>query len=144
FANWRSPLNYQQGTLYVRVEVLEKPDTVTVTSLLCRICSGPHHDRTQNRRFGIGRVTFRKPGIYYHQLKVAEGKPLTEPDHFQWDAPITLLQIVCADPQGQMVSQWESDLGTFAGSKGAYFPLKARYTAFLLPKGSPFTPPAFW
>lgn len=144
FANWVTPVNYRDGRFYVRVEVLEKPDTVTPTSLLYRVCSGPHHDRSQNRRFGVGKVVFTRPGTYRYQFNVADGIPLIEPDRFNWEVPIKLFQVVCADADGQMVSKWETDLGKFTGAKTAYFPLKVHYTAILVAKGSQFRPPSFW
>lgn len=143
FENWLTP-DYKDGEMHVRVEVLEKPNDTTTTCILCRICSGPHHDRTQNRRFGVGKVLFNKKGIYNFSFPVYNGVPLTQPDHFKWDSSYTLIQVVGADAKGQMVSKWENDLGTFMGSKSDYFPLKVRYTAILVPKNEHFKKPKSW
>ncbi|HEX8277693.1 MAG TPA: hypothetical protein VF540_03330 [Segetibacter sp.] len=143
FQNWLTP-NYKDGEMHVRVEVLEKPNDTTTSSILCRICSGPHHDRTQNRRFGIGKVLFNRKGVYHFSFPVSDGVSLTQPDHFKWDSSYTLIQVVCADPKGQMVSKWENDLGTFAGFKADYLPLKVRYTAILVPKNQRFKKPKSW
>jgi hypothetical protein len=141
--HWSALIDFRGGTVHIRVEVLRKANQMP-TSTLCRFTAGPHADRAQYLRFGAGAVVFSTPDVYYFQQPVISASPLVAPGQFRWDAPVNLIQIVVADPKGQMISKHERDLGTFVGKQEDYFPLKARYTAIVVPKGETFVPPTYW
>ena len=142
-ASWVQPVNYKGGTVYIRLEVLEKAGSMPV-NYLCRVLSGEHADRSKNARIGFQRVVVSKPGIYHFTEPVEAMEPLTKPSAFVWDGPIRGVQPVVADAAGQMVSVHEHDLGTFRGAMADYFPLKVRYTAIVVAKGAIFVAPAGW
>lgn len=142
--SWTGQANYKDGRAYIRVEVLEKNNDLPM-SIVCRFTSGPHKDRTKYLRIGAGKVLFSKPGVYYFSQKISETSPLVnDGGKLDWNSPITIIQPVLADINGQMVSQYEQDLGKFEGQLENYFPLKARYTVIIVPAGERFIPPAFW
>ena len=144
FSNWQNPDNFQDGVLHIRIEVRDKPNNTTTTGILCRMLSGTHKDRSQNLRFGIGKVVFKSIGTYHYEVPVSEAEPLTTPGNFRFDKAISGIQIVATDVKGQMISAWEHDLGTFDGKIQDYFPLKIRYSAWLTVKGKDFDKPKAW
>lgn len=136
--------NYKDGTAFIRAEIIEKP-TNQPMSIVCRFTSGPHQDRTQYLRLGAGKLLFSQTRVYYFSQKLTETTPLvSNGGKFDWNSSVTIIQTVLADVNGQMVSKHEQDIGTFVGKLEDYFPLKARYTVILVPKGESFIPPAFW
>ncbi len=142
--HWLTPFDYRRGRAHIRVEVFAQPVGGPPTSILCRLCSGPHHDRAQNLRLGIGVVIFNGVGVHRYEQAVSDARPLVEPGAFRWNAPVTEVQVPVADVGGQIVSKWESDLGVFSGAMEDYLPLRVRFSAILTPAGVEFCPPDFW
>jgi hypothetical protein len=141
--NWLSPTDYYNGQAFIRIEVFEKPDDTTQTSIILRIGSGKHHERAQYIRLGVKRVIFTKMGVHYFNMSIKDALPLTV-EEFKWDSPMKFIQLVVADKNGQMISEWESDLGTYLAEKRNYLPLKIRYSSVLVPGGSKFKKPSWW
>ena len=142
--SWKKPVDYYGGWAHIRVEVMQTANTSTPVSVLCRVLSGEHKDRAKVSRLGYRKVVFRKPGVYHFRIAIASMEPLVSPSDFRWDVRPTALQIVAADKNGQMVSRWEHDLGTFLGQMQDYLPLKVRYTAIIVAKGGRFQAPVGW
>ncbi len=144
FLNWLTPINYEKGTVYSRVEVFFKPDSSTETSILLRLGSGEHHERKKVNIYRYAKAFFTKPGITYCTEPVTSAHPLVSPSEFRWNGSITFIQLPCADKFGKPVSRWEQDLGAFYGKKESYFPLKVRFSAIIVPEGQTLIKPDFW
>ena len=143
-SSWMTPANYRDGVAHIRLEVLQKANNMTPTSVLCRVGSGEHQERAKYIRVGFQKAIFSKPGLYHFSQDVNQAEPLVKPGVFDWSKRPTLLQVVVADANGQMVSKWEHDLGTFTGEMKDYFPLKIRYTVIVTAKDAVFEKPAWW
>jgi hypothetical protein len=143
-SSWTEPVDYRAGTLHLRVEVKQLPRKADTTSLLFRIGSGTHQDRTQVIVYGSGTVLFDKPGVYRHALPIASHQLLVPNGQFSWQSKPKFLQVAVADAQGHRISKWEQDLAKFEGDMKKHLPLKARVTAFVVPAGQQFQAPAYW
>lgn len=144
--NWRAPVNYYDGTIYYRVEVLEKPDEETLTSVIMRVTTEVH-EGTHNVWLGHGVCTFREKGVHYFQQPVHAHRPFIRDTKFSFEKPLYEMQLVVADSRGAVVHRVvEQAHNKFQGSPnlGLYLPLKVRYSAVVVAKGEQFEKPAWW
>lgn len=144
--SWLAPVNYYDGKIHYRVEVIEKPNTNIVTSLLCRVTTEEFHG-THNVWFGHGVVAFREPGIHHFEQAVLARRPFIRDSKFRFDKPLFALQLAVTDQRGAIVHRRvEQGHNKFEGSPdlSLYLPLKVRYTAIVVAKGAKFTPPPWW
>ena len=144
--NWLSPANDYDGKIHYRVEVIEKPNTNIVTSLLCRVTTEEFHG-THNVWFGHGVVAFREPGLYHFEQPVLARRPFIRESKFRFDKPLFAMQLAVTDQRGAIVHRRvEQGNNKFEGSPdlSLYLPLKVRYTAMVVAKGAKFEPPSWW
>jgi hypothetical protein len=140
--DWTTPVNYAQGTLQVRIEVLEKPNDTITSGLILRLIT-EKHGGNHSIWFCSETCKFNRTGIFHFSEPVAAGKRHYGP-HFRFDRPLYEAQlIVTDDARGIVHKGWER------GWKGepdltAYLPLKARFSAIVVAPGSTFAPPAWW
>jgi hypothetical protein len=145
-SSWISPVNFFDGLIHYRVDVLSKPNHRTLTSLLSRITTDTH-EGTHNVWLGHGVVTFDKPGLHHFQQPVKAFRPFIRNSKFNWNHPVAELQLCVADSRGAIVHRWvEQPHNAFEGSPdlSLYLPLHVRYTAVVSAPGAPFSPPAWW
>lgn len=144
--NWKEPVNYYDGTIYIRAEVPHnyKPNNLTKVNYLCRLFSGEPGDPSQGITIGYKNVMFTKPGLYHFQEKVSSAIPMTEPSKFRWDVKPTGIQPIIADANGQIVSKEDPNSGKFIGEMRDYLPCKVRYTMIVVAKDSNFVEPSWW
>ena len=144
--NWKEPVNYYDGTIYIRADVPYnyKPNERTKVNYLCRLFSGKPGDRSQGITIGYKNVMFTKPGLYHFQEKVSSAIPMTEPSKFRWDVRPTCVQPVIADANGQIVSKEEPNSVKFIGEMRDYLPCKVRFTMIVVAKDSNFVEPPWW
>jgi hypothetical protein len=144
--SWKAPVNFFGGKIYYRVDVMEKPDDKTLTSLLSRICT-ENHEGTHNVWLGHGVVTFDKAGLHHFEQPVMAFRPFVRYTRFSWEKPVAELQLIVADSRGAVVHKWvEQPHNAFEGSPnlGLYLPLKVRYTAVVVAEGEQLEAPAWW
>ena len=144
--NWLAPVNYYDGDIHYRVEVLEKPNTDVVTSLFLRVTT-ESFEGTHNVWLGNNTVAFREPGTYRFTHPVLANRPFIRDTQFRFDRPLYTMQLVVGDQRGAVVHHWvEQGHNKFQGSPdlGLYLPLKARYTAIVTARGAKFEPPPWW
>ena len=144
--SWLSPANDYDGKIHYRVEVIEKPNTNIVTSLLCRVTTEEFHG-THNVWFGHGVVAFREPGLYHFEQPVLARRPFIRESKFRFDKPLFAMQLAVTDQRGAIVHRRvEQGNNKFEGSPdlSLYLPLKVRYTAIVVAKGAKFEPPSWW
>jgi len=145
--SWLAPVNFHDGTIHYRVHVLEKPDTNTVTSLLCRVTTGDF-EGTHNVWFGHGVVAFREAGVHHFEQPVLGRRPFIANTRFDFSQPLFAMQLAVTDLRGMIVHRRieQSERTKFEGSPdlSLYLPLKVRYTAIVVAKGAEFRKPAWW
>jgi hypothetical protein len=144
--SWLTPVNYYDGKIFYRVEVIEKPNTNVVTSLLCRVTTGVF-EGTHNVWFGHGVVAFREPGIHHFEQPVLANRPFIRDTGFRFDQPLFAMQLAVADQRGAIVHRRvEQGNNKFQGTPDLrlYLPLKVRYTAIVVAKGAELKKPAWW
>jgi hypothetical protein len=145
--NWLAPVNFHDGTIHYRVEVIEKPDTNTVTSLLCRVTTGDY-EGTHNVWFGHGVVAFRETGVHHFAQPVLARRPFIRDTKFRFDEPLFAMQLAVTDLRGMIVHRRveQGERTKFEGSPdlSLYLPLKVRYTAVVVAKGAAFKKPLWW
>lgn len=115
--DWTAPVDYRNGTVHVRLEVLEKPaGDVPTTWSLCYI-----PNKGQKNNYGCtGTPKYTKPGVYEKDVKMNE---FWENDSIIWSEGIKQMSLVIkhADKGGQGHAHRQPDLNKF-------FPTKVRVT----------------
>lgn len=114
--NWLSPVDFRNGTLKLRLEVLEKPEgDAPTTWSVCYISAKGHQG-------GYGCTNtplYTKPGVYEKEVKMNE---FWHNDEVTWEHGIDHLSFVIKDDSGGK--------GHAHNRKDAekYFPTKVRFT----------------
>lgn len=126
--DWTSPVDYRNGTVHVRLEVLEKPagDEPTTWS----ICYIPN--KGQKNGYGcIGTDVYRKPGIYEKDISMTK---FWENDSIVWTEGIKQMDLVIKDNSGgQGHAHKRADHEKF-------FPTKVRITLVQVSAGAKYDP----
>lgn len=127
--DWTSPIDYRNGTVHVRLEVLDKPagDAPTTWS----ICYIPN--KGQKNGYGcLGTDIYLKPGVYEKDVSM---KAFWENDSIVWSEGIKQMDLVIKDDSG----------GSGHAHKRAdherFFPTKVRMTLTQVSAGSKYEPP---
>ena len=126
--DWTSPVDYRNGTVHVRLEVLEKPvgDEPTTWS----ICYIPN--KGQKNGYGcIGTDIYTKPGVYEKDISM---KSFWENESIIWTEGIKQMDLVIKDNSG----------GAGHAHKRAdfekFFPTKVRITVVQVSAGAKYDP----
>ena len=127
--DWTSPVDYRNGTVHVRIEVLEKPkgDIPTVWSL----CYIPN--KGQNNNYGCTNTPrYTAEGVYEKVVKMNE---FWENDSIIWSEGIKMMSLVIkhADKGGKGHAHLQPDLKEF-------FPTKIHVTMVQVSKGGTYDP----
>ncbi|HWQ96139.1 MAG TPA: carbohydrate binding domain-containing protein [Candidatus Methylomirabilis sp.] len=130
--NFVSPVNYAQGTLYQRLQVITKPSAKTVQYQLClfqdAIIASKHacSDSTE--------MKFTGPGTYYASQSM---QSLYQYNNIRWGRSLLMEMLVVKDSKGTPVDDRFGHAGKWSGSPnlGQYYPMKVRYTAIIVPPG---------
>jgi len=126
--DWTSPVDYRNGTVHIRTEVIDKPDGGEPTTwTLCYI-----PNRGQGNGYGCtGTVLYREKGVYEQDV------PMTswwENKSIVWTEGIKQMDLVIKDNSG----------GSGHAHKRAdhekFFPTKMRITMIQVPAGSTYDP----
>lgn len=122
--DWTSPVDYRNGIVHVRIEVIEKPkgDAPTTWSL-CYIPNKGHYGCTNT-------PTYTKEGLYEKDVKMNE---FWMNDSIGWTDGINHMSLVIknATKGGKGHAHLEEDLSR-------YFPTKVRVTMVQVSKGSTY------
>jgi hypothetical protein len=144
--SWIAPVDFRDGTVHYRLEVMEKPDARTIISVISRLTTDTY-EGTHNIWLGFGVCAFRTTGVHHFQQPVCAFRPMIPNVQFNWDHPIHAFQLVVTDSRGVPVHRrLEQGKNPFEGSPdlARYLPLDLRYTAIVVAPGAKFAPPAFW
>ena len=142
--NLTSPVDYADGTLYQRLEVIRKPSDLPVTYQLCAFQAG-----TGGAFAGFGSASsyactnragfsFTYPGTY------ETSQPMRSLERYgtvNWQDTLGKAMLVLEDADGNPVDDRYGFAGSWYGSPvfDFYFPMDVRYTALIVPPGGTFT-----
>lgn len=127
--DWTTPVDYRNGTVHMRLEVLEKPDENAPT--FWSICYIPNQGQKNN--YGcLGSPKYTKVGVYEKEQKMTE---FWENDSIIWAKGIKLMSLVLKGPKfnGKNHAHLQPDLKK-------YFPTKVRFTIIQVSKGATYDP----
>ena len=131
-SNLISPIDYANGTLYQRMEVISKPSAKSVLYKFCifqdQIIPERHTCTT------TGNLKFTGTGTYYSSQSMPT---LYQYGNNQWDRNFLIEMLVVNDFAGNPVDDRYGWLGTWSGSPdfSLYYPMKVHYTAIIVPPG---------
>jgi hypothetical protein len=120
-ANWRAPVDYASGSIYVRFEVLEKPSTADTYYGICF-------------EAGTSSITcmpypplYNKPGVYTVSPKISL---FWQYDMFDWTMPVQKVAVVLKD-------------STMRAAQGdaMFYPTKVHVTVTVVPPGKTYVDP---
>lgn len=126
--DWTSPVDYRNGTVHIRTEVLEKPAGGEPTTW--SLCYIPN--KGQKNGYGCtGTVVYKEKGVYEQDISM---KAFWENDSIVWDQGIKQMDLVIKDNSG----------GAGHAHKRAdhekFFPTKVRITMIQVSAGSKYDP----
>ena len=126
--DWTSPVDYRNGTVHIRTEVIEKPEGGEPTTwTLCYI-----PNRGQGNGYGCtGTVLYREKGVYEQDV------PMTswwENKSILWSEGIKQMDLVIKDNSGG------SGHAHKRPDHEKFFPTKMRITMIQAPAGSTYDP----
>lgn len=131
--DWTQPVDYRNGTVHVRMEVLDKPPGGTLTHWsLCYIPVKGH----KNNYGCVSSPTYTEKGVFEKDVKMTE---FWENDSILWDKGIKQMSLVIKGPRiegnspGQSHAHLQPDLTRF-------FPTRIRVTMVQVSKGSAYDP----
>src|SRR3990167_1283023 len=131
-SNLISPINYAQGTLYQRVQVLAKPSAKTVKYQYCifqdQIIKEKHVCTDENK------LSFTGTGTYYANQQMMT---LFQYNNISWNRSLLTQMLVIKDKNGIPVDDRYGWDGRWDGSPdfSLYYPMKVYYTAIIVPPG---------
>lgn len=126
--DWTSPVDYRNGTIHIRTEVLEKPAGGEPTTW--SICYIPN--KGQKNGYGCtGTVIYREKGVYEQDVPMTK---FWENDSIIWTEGIRQMDLVMKDGSGgQGHVHKRSDPEKF-------FPTKVRITVIQVSAGAKYDP----
>ena len=126
--DWTSPVDYRNGTVHIRTEVLEKPKGGEPTTW--SLCYIPN--RGQKNGYGCtGTVVYKEPGVYEQDISM---KTFWENDSIVWQEGIKQMDLVIKDNSGG---------GGHAHKRAdheKFFPTKVRITMIQVSAGAKYDP----
>ena len=129
--NLRSPVDYAGGTLYQKVEVLEKPSDAPVQLQVCLV---PNDDiSVKPSCSSASQLSFTGTGSFEAQQAL---ESFTQYDAIDWDRGISNLMLLLKDASGNPIDPAYS--GVSSEELSRYYPLEVRYSAVLVPAGGSF------
>ena len=128
--NLIEPINYAGGTLYQKLEVLNKPSDAPVHYQVCMV---PNDDISVKPACSTASgLSFNVPGVYEQQQSVPS---FSQFDNMDWSKGILNLMLVIRDANNDPV---DARFVQSSGAEDAYYPMTVRYTAVLVPAGGQF------
>jgi hypothetical protein len=134
--NWKSPVDYYNGCIFFRIEVLEKASDF---ELCCQICNWSGGETCSK----FWRLKFSKPGdtVYTREPANEWWTKSGSHDWTQRGNPCVLL-IRQEGSAGKWMQTGGGGGHIYNGdNKEQHFPVKIRFTTYVISKGSVFDPP---
>ncbi len=132
-ASWTSPINYSQGTLYQRVEIIEKPTTTPARYALCMF-----QDQVLAPRHACGdpsKIAFTGTGIYYSSQSMTSLYQYSTA--VDWTRKPHVIMLDITDDFNHQPDSYTGFMDKWFGTPNwsLYYPMKLRYTAIIVPPG---------
>jgi len=137
--NWRMPINYAEGTVYMRLEVLSKPTTRGVNYQICIF-----QDQHTAAKHACARYQlFTGTGLYTWSQAMTG---LFQYGNLDWTRRMLDLMLVVKDRNGNPVDDRFGFGGQWDGSPNfsLYYPMEVKFTAIVVAKNATFVPPSGW
>lgn len=126
--DWTSPVDYRNGTVHIRLEVIEKPPGGAPTTW--SLCYIPN--KGQKNGYGCtGTKIYRETGIYEQDVDM---KSFWENDSIIWSKGIKQMDLVIKDDSGGKGHAHKRE------DHENYFPTKVRITMVQVSKGAKYDP----
>jgi hypothetical protein len=126
--NWTSPVDYRNGTVHIRTEVIEKPDGGAPTTW--SLCYIPN--KGQKAGYGCtGTEIYKKKGVYERDVKMTS---FWQNDNIVWEKGIKEMHLVMKDDSGG------SGHAHKRTDPEKFFPTKIRVTMIQVAKGATYDP----
>jgi len=161
--SWGDPIDYQNGTLHLRLEILDKPSDAEVMSMLCLWQDG---NEICTRFDSEASMRFAKEGVYY-EIQPAPGEGDDVEGNVVWRRPTgshtgnaffkptgncdwILLQWWIKDAEGEWkVLRHNPENGVHAKldygeGVNAHIPIRFRLEMYVVAKGAVFDAPKHW
>ncbi len=125
------PVNYADGTLYERLEIVDKGSDAPVQLQLCLV---PNDDITIEPACTSGpNLSLSGPGVTDSQTNVAS---LNQASAIDWSRGVNSLMLLLKDGNGALIDTTSDQ--AIETDPSRYFPLTIRYSAVLVPAGGDF------
>lgn len=124
--DWTAPVDYRNGTVHLRLEVLDKPagDEPTTWS----VCYIPH--RGQGKGYGcLGTGVYTRPGLYEKDIEMTR---FWQHDQIVWTEGIKEMHLVLKDGRNLHAHK--------RPDPERFFPTRVRLTLIQVSKGSTYDP----
>ncbi len=126
--DWTAPVDYRNGTVHIRTEVIEKPEGGEPTTW--SICYIPN--RGQGKGYGCtGTVVYREKGVYEQDVSM---KSFWQNDMIVWSEGIKQMDLVIKDNSGG------SGHAHKRPDAEKFFPTRMRITLIQVSAGSKYDP----
>ena len=127
--DWTSPVDYRNGTVHLRLEILEKPEGGQPTSW--SICYMPN--KGQNHGYGcIGTGPYQKKGVLEKDISMTS---FWQNDDIIWSEGIKEMHLVIKDDHNLHAHK--------RPDPEKFFPTKVRMTLIQVSKGATYDPTLF-
>jgi hypothetical protein len=129
--DWTSPIDYRDGTVHIRAEIIDKPEGSEITQwVICYIAQagqGDHYGCT-------GTGTYTEEGVYEHDEDMHDW---WQNDIIDWTQGINEMHLVLKDADDSLgFASWRPDPEHF-------FPTTVRITMIQVSEGSTYDPSMF-
>ncbi len=131
--DWRSPVNYAEGTIHMRLEVLSKPSARDVNYQICIF-----QDQHTSAKHACARYQkFSAPGTYIWEQSLPS---IFQYGNLDWSRRMLDTMLVVKDGAGNPVDDRFGFGGKWAGSPdfSLYYPMEVKFTAIVVAKGAAF------
>jgi hypothetical protein len=126
--DWTNPVDYRNGTVHIRTEVIEKPDGGEPTTW--SLCYIPN--KGQKNGYGCtGTVVYKEKGVYEQDVSM---KSFWQNDSIVWSEGIKQMDLVIKDASGG------SGHAHKRPDHEKFFPTKVRITMVQVSEGSKYDP----
>jgi len=131
--NWTSPIDYAHGTLYQRVEIIEKPSTTPVRYAICLF-----QDQVVATRHACGdlsNIAFTDTGTFYSSQSMQTLYQYSTA--VDWTRRPHVIMLHMTDANNHQPDSYPDFMGLWYGTPnwGLYYPTRVRYTAIIVPPG---------
>jgi hypothetical protein len=142
--NWESPVNYSNGKAYWRIAILEKPSDVKISIQPCFNNDDPMGSGQNMKWHMCPKLTrFTSTGVYW--TEESRSSFFTWPEWPDWSNWGGYPQIVVKDEiNNPIATKIVHDVWAGHPNFDLYYPMKIRWTMYMVSENGTFDPPEWW